>query len=110
MWGWSKPTSPGGLVGQSALCLARETGRGLLRQKGLDEEEPERTEEDRTKSPYVKEKMGVRGGAGRDIQSPSPEQRAKRKAKAKCIVGAAAISMCAPPIHFPEDSDTLSVP
>lgn len=44
VWGWSKPTSPGGLVGQSALCLARETRRGLLRQKGLDEEEPERTE------------------------------------------------------------------
>lgn len=45
--------------------------------------------------------MGVRGGAGRDIQSPSPEQGAKRKVKAKCFVGAAAISMSAPPIHFP---------
>lgn len=65
---------------------------------------------DRTKSLYVKEKMGVRGGAGRDSQSPSPEQGAKRKAKANCIVGAAAISMCAPPIHCPGNNDTLSIP
>lgn len=54
--------------------------------------------------------MWVRGGAGRDIQSPRPEQGAKQKAIAKCIVGAAAISVWVPPIHFPGDKDTLSIP
>lgn len=52
-----------------------------------------------------------RQGAGRDIQSPSPEQGAKWKANPKCIVGPAAIlSVSVPPNHFPGDDDRLPIP
>lgn len=64
----------------------------------------------RTRRPDVQEKMGETR-AGRDIQSPSPEQGAKWKAKPKCIVGSAAIlSVSVPPSHFPGDDDRLPIP